>query len=492
MARPGRCITCGNDGIVHARGRCSPCYWRHKRQSEQSRCPRCETSGYLREETGWCGPCTRWSRHEPKTPTPRICLKCGELRRHGGRGLCARCLQAEPTRAIEYADRLSARLPEPPSWLPAFAVWIAALQHPSRAVAVLRELRTLLVDGDLAPTSLVQRCDRDSRAVGSLHKALTGFFLEAGLVLPDDRLERLAQARRDHLLADVPDYLRSAVLQFAAAQVAARARARRVGTAVRSHRTIEINLAVARDLAHHLPTRINGWEQVAAGDVEAFLASQPRLRARRLSSLRAFFRHCREHKLILADPTRGLRAEFNPGFRGQTVDLNMQRRLFARWTRHDTPAHEALVGLLALLHAGSAAEIKDLLVSDVDPASRTVLLGRRPRPVPLDPPTWEALQRCLRQRAQTRTANPHVLVTKLTKTGGAPVSGYYMSHILDAADTNPRVLRSTRLAILVTTCDPVLVAEALGLHPRATMYYLAGGVDKTRLPMPNNDIEHMQ
>jgi hypothetical protein len=191
--------------------------------------------------------------------------------------------------------------------------------------------------------------------------------------------------------------------------------------------------------------------------------------------------------VILSDPTRGLRAQFNPGFRGQTVDLDTQRRLFTRWAAHDTPAHESLVGLLALLHAASVGELKDLLVSDIDTVRQTVRLGHRSSSVPLDPVTWQALQRCLLEREQTRTRNPHVLVTRLSKTGGAPVSSYYMSHVLDAAGASPRALRSTRLATLVTKCDPVLVTEAFGLHPRATTYYLADTVDEQRLPAPHPD-----
>jgi hypothetical protein len=153
---------------------------------------------------------------------------------------------------VDYADRLVARLPDPPSWLAAFAAWVAPIQHPSSAVGLLRRLGTLLAHGDVPPPVLLDRCRGDGRFVGSLAKALGGFFLEIGLTLPDDRSERLAQARRERLLATIPGPLRPAVSTFADVQLAARDRARRVGTAMRSHDTIEINLAAARDLARHL------------------------------------------------------------------------------------------------------------------------------------------------------------------------------------------------------------------------------------------------
>jgi hypothetical protein len=91
------------------------------------------------------------------------------------------------------------------------------------------------------------------------------------------------------------------------------------------------------------------------------------------------------------------------------------------------------------------------------------------------------VQRCLRHREQLRTGNPHLLVTKLTKSTTAPASPYYLSHILDAAGVRPRLLRSTRLSDLVTSLDPKLVSAAFGMRPEGVMIYLAGHVDEDRL-----------
>jgi hypothetical protein len=74
-------------------------------------------------------------------------------------------------------------------------------------------------------------------------------------------------------------------------------------------------------------------------------------------------------------------------FRGATLDLTIQRELFRRWTTD--PAvhpHEALVGLLALLHGATNQDLRGLMVSDTTPANRSVQLGSRPHPTPLDPP----------------------------------------------------------------------------------------------------------
>jgi len=61
-------------------------------------------------------------------------------------------------------------------------------------------------------------------------------------------------------------------------------------------------------------------------------------------------------------------------------------------------------------------------VDDVDHAARTVRLGNRPRPVPLDPASWDVLQRCLAHRQAQATGNPHVMVTRGTRARTCPAS----------------------------------------------------------------------
>lgn len=195
--------------------------------------------------------------------------------------------------------------------------------------------------------------------------------------------------------------------------------------------------------------------------------------------LRQFFRFARSGKVVLIDPTRGLKAKGPSGFSGTTVDH--QRRLFRRWTTTDAHPHEALLGMLALLHAASSSEVRHLRVDDIEPINHAIHLGKRPHPVPMDPASWSVLQRCLAHRESQRTDNPHVIVTKITKSGRAAASTAYVSHILDPCGVPPRTLRCTRLADLVNTLDPKLVAAALGMDPEGVMIYLADHVDSGRL-----------
>lgn len=203
----------------------------------------------------------------------------------------------------------------------------------------------------------------------------------------------------------------------------------------------------------------------------------PASRARRLGVLRQFFGWARTRRLVLVDPTATLTAGRRRGFNGQVLTTTEQHRRYHRWAADpQAHPHECLVGMLALLHGAASAELRGLGVADVDPARRTIRLGRRPHPVPLDPASWLALERCPTVRADLGTHNPYVLVTRVTKTGSAPVSEAYLAHVLDPAGVPPRRLRATRLADLVTMLDPKLVAEAFGLDPDGVLAHLADHV----------------
>ncbi|MEU5834142.1 hypothetical protein ABZ820_10755 [Streptomyces diacarni] len=305
--------------------------------------------------------------------------------------------------------------------------------------------------------------------------------------MPTDQAERLAEGRRRRRVQAVPEPLREAVAAFDVSRVRAQDRARRAGTRPRSDQTLDTALSIVRDLALFLVAERSkdGWSLVDVHDLEAFLATQPKTRKRRLVVLRQFFCFARTQRLVLVDPTRGLAAKEANGFRGQTLALDQQRELFRRWTtdEHVHP-HESLVGMLALLHGVSSTEARMLQVRDIDVQARAVRLGKRPHPVPLDPTSWTVLQRCLDHRAAWRTDNPHVVVTKGTKAGLRPVSTAYLSHVLDHCGFPPRTIRSTRLVDLVNTMDPKLVAAAFGMDSQATLFYLADRVDPGRLPNP--------
>jgi site-specific recombinase XerC len=408
------------------------------------------------------------------------------VRRHEALGLCSACWQRHPDRPFIRGQHLAARLADPPAWLGEFIAYLAARHCVGRACTLLTTLGRLLeAEPATHPQALLERARHPGRSMGTLARALEDFFTDHGLALPTDQAERLAAGRRQRRIDATPDPLRPAVASYAAWLLRARERARRAGTRPRSDATIEAAMATVRDLARFLATDRGklDWALVEVGDVEAFLARSPKGRKRRLTVLRQFFGVARTQRLVLTDPTRGLSATQPGGFTGQTLALDQQRQLFRRWTTDLTAhPHEALLGVMALLHGASSREVRLLRCDDVDPTDRTIRLGTRPHPLPLDPASWLVLQRCLAHRQTLRTDNPHVLVTRGTKARRTPASTAYVSHLLDPAGIPPRMLRCTRLVDLVNTMDPKLVAAAFGMDPEGVMIYLADRIDPGRLP----------
>ena len=155
----------------------------------------------------------------------------------------------------------------------------------------------------------MEQASRPGRS-GTLARALEDFFTDAGLAFPADHAARREAARRQRRVEETPQPLRQAVARYAAAMTTAQQRARRAGTRPRADRTLADDLAVLRDLARFLAAgrAKTDWATVQAAELEAFLAARPASRARRLTTLRSFFRWARASRLILADPATGIRA----------------------------------------------------------------------------------------------------------------------------------------------------------------------------------------
>jgi len=394
------------------------------------------------------------------------------------------------------AARLARNLDHPPSWLDGFAGYLAVRLSPGRAVTLLHQLAGILATSSSNTPAAVLAAAGQPRpgrpAGGALTRALEAFFTSARLALPAGTAAQAAAARRGRRVDETPPPFRAAAAGFSDAQLRDRDRARRAGTRPRTDRTLEINLTAVRDLARYLAASrpaVTGWQLTAASDLEAFLATiaSPANRARQLHALRVFFRWARSQHLILADPARGLRPSSNIPFHGRVLSAAEQRQLLHRWTAEAETLHphEPAAGLLSLLHGASAGELRQLRATDVDLARATIRLGRRPRPVPLDPATATALRRCLNHHDRHHHGgNPHLLVSQKSKTTAEPVSFSYLNRLLTPAGVTPTLLRVTRLAHLVTTLDPVIVAEAFGVRRDTVLHYLADTVDPSRLANP--------
>jgi site-specific recombinase XerD len=414
-------------------------------------------------------------------------LQCGELRRKKGPGLCHRCWTNHPSRPITQAANLAGQLSDPPEWLVEFAEFAVERHCVARSCVMVSALGRLLTDGETQhPQALLERSRTPGRSAGALARTLEEFFVEHHLAFGLDQQARLAAGRRQRRVDGAPAPLRLAVAAFADHLIRSRERARHAGTLQRADSTIEGTIAIVRDLARFVVSERHksDWATVDVSDLEAFLAAQPRNKRRRLSASRQFFTWARKAKIVLVDPTRSMPAQRSRVLAGDTLTVTEQRRLFRRWTaagRHDVHPHEAFVGLMALLHAASSSEIRQLRVDDIDQRRQSIRLGGRPHPVPLDPVTAAALQRCLQHRHALASRNPHLIVTKVTKPRQTPASMAYMSHILDPAEMAIKRLRCTRLLDMIVSLDPKVVAEALGMNAGGLVSYLADSVDAGRL-----------
>lgn len=473
------CLDCPARVRKAARTRCHACHLRAERAAQKRVCSGCTQLRHLHSD-GRCAGCRRAAAPR-KTPKTTACRHCHEQRRNVGHGLCNRCALADPDRPFRYAAALAARMQPPPHWWDLLVEFTADRYHPSGTVTLLRETgRLVITDPAVTPHQLLTRTPP---LTATTERVLIAFFTHTGLALPPDRQQRRAAARREAFLTAVPDPLNGAVAAFNDMQMTGQDRRRRTGQRTLSDVTLETRLRILRDLATDLITRRNvtGWAQVTTADLELFLAGAPAARHQRTYVLRRFFGWAKARRFVFADPSRPLSLGTQPGFTGRILDVTEQRSLFARWTNTDVPAQERLVGLLALLHAASNAEIRGLTVADVDPARRTVALSGRPFPTPLDPASWTAVEACLAHRESTRTLNPHLLVTRVTNSRATAADAGHLARLLRPANTTPTVCRQTRLCELVTDLDPKITAAALGMNDAGLVRYAADNVDQDRL-----------
>jgi hypothetical protein len=89
----------------------------------------------------------------------------------------------------------------------------------------------------------------------------------------------------------------------------------------------------------------------------------------------------------------------------------------------------------------------------------------------LDPGTWTALERCLEHRSRLQTGNPHLLVTRLTRTTRAPAGAAHIRDGLAPAGLLPRILRSTRLVTLAEELDIKVLTASVGMSYAGVAHY---------------------
>lgn len=469
------CTSCGAARTRHGnRGRCASCYRAALAALRVGECARCGRQRLVWPEDRLCGRCAQVvGRRTPLWVRP--CRQCRRVVEICAFDLCRSCYEKQPERPYVYAVGLAGRLVEVPDWFDDFVAHVSVRLSPTRARDVLRDLgRHINTLGSSASGKLT--ADPPAR----LGRMLVPFLSARGLVFAEESdVVVRARQRQRRRVAEAPVPFRPALAAFEEGLERRRQRGLRLGLRVDGDATTEDRLRTLRNLAAFCALRgVPGWEAIARGDVEAFLARSGPPRPPELGDLRHFFRWARRQHLVLVDPLDGVRIRQLNSFQGATIGLSEQRRLFQRWTSaRDVHPHESFFGLAALIHAATTAEIRHLRSGDIDRAARAVRLGRRPDPVPLDPITWTALQRCVEHRAGQRGVNPHLIVTRRSASTERPAGASYFTVLLRPAGVTPQQVRTTRLSNLATRTDPVLLAAAFGIDHKTAAYYRADRVD---------------
>lgn len=478
------CLECPAQVKFRHRDRCHTCHRRAERAALKRPCTGCGQLRHLRED-GRCAACLRVAAPR-KTPKTIRCRVCGQDRRNVGLGLCNRCMLADPDRTLRYAESMATRMgPEPP-WWGQLAAFTAARYHPGGAVAILRETARILINNPGVSVHQMRRC-AGAPISASTDRVLTAFFTSHAMALPQQDTRPRAAHTREELLNAIHAPLRASVEQYNDAQLTEQDRRARAGRRVLSDITLATRLRILRDLASHVSTsrEVTGWAEVSTTDLEHFLAASPAARHQRTYVLRRFFAWARSRRLVLTDPTRPLTLGRQPAFNSAVLDVATQRELFRRWTSGTTPAQERVIGLLALLHAATNAQIRAITLPDLDSHQQTLTLTGRPFPTPIDLATWAALDACRREREATGTLNPHLLVSRVTRSRDTTADGSYITRVLSRAGTTPSACRQTRVAQLVTDLDIKLTATVLGMNDTGLVRYLAENVDRDRLTPSN-------
>ncbi len=158
--------------------------------------------------------------------------------------------------------------------------------------------------------------------------------------------------------------------------------------------------------------------EVTRNDILAIANTlQGNKRRHTLSVLRSLFRHCRKNGIIFRDPTTRIRV----GPNNYRAILPLDDNEIAEATDAAITPATRLAVALAAIHAARTKDVGELLLDDIDLGDRRLTIAGRSRP--LDDLTYRALTDWLSYRRThwPNTANPHLLVNRVTAVRTCPV-----------------------------------------------------------------------
>jgi len=467
-ARPReRCPACGQAGVRLRGNLCRAC----ARQAGVSSLGK-DCSGWVQLSMGWPEP----RNGLPSAPTDR------PQSREQDRAISGHLLwpgQAPLADARRDWRLVFAMLPALPALTQDSAALLADFESealaqrwtPGIRIHTTRAMRILLSWlGTAAPIP-----EADVRALGTAHRdvkvrRLLWFLSSHGLLDQEPSRELSADhAAVTRLIDEIPQPM-AAELRHWVAVMRGQGRRKRPPA---SFRTIRNYLSYASPV-------LCGWREHAASlreitrqDVQAAVGARTGGDAHHLIvALRRIFRALRQERLIFANPCAGIsvtRAEALP------VTLPPDR-LAGLLDRARTPAARLAVALTAL-HATQPAELRAILMTDLDlPNARLAIRRRTGRHfIYLDELTLACLDSWLRERHRRwpRTPNPHLLISQQTAADTTPVAPRYIDECFAPTEASPSRLRQDRILDEARhTADPVRLMRLFGISDTTAMKYV--------------------
>jgi hypothetical protein len=234
---------------------------------------------------------------------------------------------------------------------------------------------------------------------------------------------------------------------------------------------------IRRDTENWIRTLRNGWSnryghlrEVTRDDILAVADSLHGSRRHfTLSVLRSLFRHCKTNGTVFRDPTSRIR--HNGRDYGVIQPLQPQD-IKAAIAAAVTPANR-LALVLAAVHAARTKDIRELQLDDADLGNRRLVLADRARP--LDDLTHQALTDWLdyRRTHWPHTANPHLLINRLTAVKTSPVGKVWLTKTFWGLQATLERLHADRQLeeSLVHGPDPLHLAAVFGIHENTAIRY---------------------
>ena len=399
-----------------SRGRSSVPACRRERAeppAAKSPCPRCGEPGFLRGGDRL----VRASVHAQATARirPASARAAVELRRHAG----LRHVLGDAGSATRTGRSCAAR-----TWSPGSpnrrtgSATSSPISPPGTAppgpAAMITTLGGLLADEHPNhPQAVLERARRPGRSMGRWPGLWRTSSPTVGLAMPTDQAERLAAGRRQ-----TPDRRRSPADLRAGCRRASPASCCRPGNVPDGPGPARALTTPSRQRWRPSATWLGSWILNAASTTghsstcRTSRRSSPSAqgpRARRLTVLRPVLP-------IRPHPQRGARrpdaravGQATPRVSRPDPPVDQQRDLFRRWTADPDGAPARGAGRASSpCCTAPPAPRSDCLRCQRHRRQRTasIRLGERPHPVPLDPASWAALQRCLDHRARPAHRQP--------------------------------------------------------------------------------------